>query len=376
MARILLLEPFFGGSHRAFAEGLARSSRHKFELLTAPGRFWRWRMRGAAIDFARRARAIDPPDLLFASSMLSLAEFLGLAPDGFRTAPRVLYFHENQLTYPLPENERRDLHVVLTEIASALAANRILFNSEHHRRELLAALPGFLRALPDRKPTGIAERFRALSSVLSPGIDFASLGTPRKRERRRGEQPVLLWNHRWEHDKGRDLLLDLLHGLERRRVRFRLIVTGAPRGARTDLFEDLPRAAGGILAHVGFARTRAAYARLLARADLVVSTARHEFFGISVLEAIHAGAFPLLPKKLSYPEILPPLIFEACYYESPEELLDRAEQYLREGPPPVPGLREAAAPFAWPTVARRFDALFDELLGERASGSVIGTRCG
>jgi len=324
-------------------------------------------MRGAAIEFARRARTIDPPDLLFASSMLSLAEFLGLAPEGFRTVPRVLYFHENQLTYPLPENERRDLHVVMTEIASALAADRILFNSEHHRRELLAALPGFLRGLPDRKPAGVAERFRALSSVLSPGVDFASLGTFRERTRPEGKPPVLLWNHRWEHDKGKDLLLDLLRGLRRRRVSFRLVVTGAPRGARSDLFEELPRAARSSLAHVGFARTRSSYARLLARADLAVSTARHEFFGISVLEAIYAGAFPLLPRKLSYPEILPPSTFEACYYDSADELLERAERVLREGPPPVAGLREAIAPFAWPAVARRFDTLFDELLGENCT---------
>ena len=37
---------------------------------------------------------------------------------------------------------------------------------------------------------------------------------------------------------------------------------------------------------------------------MIVSTADHEFFGISVVEAIAAGAYPLLPRRLAYPEIL------------------------------------------------------------------------
>ena len=55
--RILFLNPFHGGSHAAVAEGYARHSRHQVELLTlsiAGG--WRWRMRGAAVTFARMLR--------------------------------------------------------------------------------------------------------------------------------------------------------------------------------------------------------------------------------------------------------------------------------------------------------------------------------
>ena len=37
---------------------------------------------------------------------------------------------------------------------------------------------------------------------------------------------------------------------------------------------------------------------------MIVSTAGHEFFGISVVEGISAGAYPVLPKRLAYPEIL------------------------------------------------------------------------
>lgn len=363
MARVLFLEPYFGGSHKAFAEGLVRHSRHEIILVTLPGRFWRWRMRGSAPLFAAKTEGLSP-DLLFASSMLPLAEFLGLAGESVRRAPRVLYFHENQLTYPLADGERRDLHLVMTQVTGGLAADRILFNSQHQRREFLNALPAFVKSLPDYRPAGIHPRFQKRSSVIPPGIDFDSLGDSRTR---RGKEtpPTILWNHRWEHDKGRDLLVDLVRRLRRRGVAFRLVVTGAPAGARSDLFDELPRIAGPHLAHIGFARTRAAYARLLAAADLVVSTARHEFFGISILEAIHAGAFPILPRALAYPEILDPRVFPACYYDTAAELIAKTEAYLAS-PPNHPALRTVAARFAWPGIARRFDGLFDEVIATRA----------
>jgi glycosyltransferase involved in cell wall biosynthesis len=47
------------------------------------------------------------------------------------------------------------------------------------------------------------------------------------------------------------------------------------------------------------------YIELLNTSDVVVSTADHEFFGISVVEAVAAGCFPILPDRLSYPELIP-----------------------------------------------------------------------
>jgi len=292
--------------------------------------------------------------------MFPLAEFLGLAPSRFRDVPAILYFHENQLTYPLPEGEKRDLQAVMTQIAAALAADRILFNSNHHRREFLDALPRFLRALPDHKPRGVLGRFRR-SRTVPLGVDLDSLG-PVPGRRGEGGEPTLLWNHRWEHDKGREELALLVRRLRRRKVPFGLVVTGASPGTRSDLFEELPRIAGDRLRHVGYAPSRRAYARLLAGADLAVSTTRHEFFGVSVLEAIHMGAHPLLPERLAYPEILDPARFPDCYYRTREELHAKAEELLTAPRPSPAGVRRAAARFAWPRRIAAFDRIFDELL--------------
>ncbi|MBW2579340.1 MAG: DUF3524 domain-containing protein, partial [Deltaproteobacteria bacterium] len=37
--KFLFLEPFYGGSHRDFADGWIKHSRHRFDLFTLPARF-------------------------------------------------------------------------------------------------------------------------------------------------------------------------------------------------------------------------------------------------------------------------------------------------------------------------------------------------
>ena len=99
---VLLLEPYYAGSHAAWTDGYAGHSRHQVEKLTLPGRFWKWRMHGAAVTLARRfLRSQLQPNLILASSMLDVTTFLALTRRRTARVPVALYFHENQLTYPI-----------------------------------------------------------------------------------------------------------------------------------------------------------------------------------------------------------------------------------------------------------------------------------
>lgn len=120
--RILALEPYYGGSHRAFLDGWIRHSRHDWHLLTAPPHKWKWRMRHAAVTFAEALRqttaALPPCEGVFASDMLDLATWKGLAPAAHATRPVVLYMHENQFTYPRRRRDPRDAHYGYTNFTA------------------------------------------------------------------------------------------------------------------------------------------------------------------------------------------------------------------------------------------------------------------
>ncbi len=174
---ILALEPYYGGSHRAVLDTLVEYVDADWHLLTLPARKWKWRMRGAAITFASQADALSrrlgsaPFDLVFASTFLNLAEWRGLVPPPIAAVPAILYFHENQLVYPNRHTAEWDLQFPLTNITSALSAERCVFNTEWNRDRFLAEIPAFIRQFPDCRPSGLADRIAEKSEVLHPPFD-------------------------------------------------------------------------------------------------------------------------------------------------------------------------------------------------------------
>src|SRR6476661_2645838 len=181
--RILYLDPFHGGSHAAVAEGYARHSQHDITLLTlSTAGGWRWRMRGAAVTLARglREQVRGQPvkfDMIIATDMFDMSSFLGLTRDLTAGVPVALYFHENQLTYPLPPGRARDLAFPWINYTSALAADALCFNSDFHRRAFLEALPTLLGRFYDHQELDLIDVIAAKSRVLPPGIDLARLDT-------------------------------------------------------------------------------------------------------------------------------------------------------------------------------------------------------
>ena len=102
--RVLLVEPYLGGSHADWAEGLVRHSAHEVLVVGHPGRHWRWRMRGGPVTLAEQAEAVvaehGRPDVVLVSGLTDLAAFCGFSRRWLGDIPVALYLHESQLLHP------------------------------------------------------------------------------------------------------------------------------------------------------------------------------------------------------------------------------------------------------------------------------------
>jgi len=334
--RILLVEPFFSGSHRQWAEGYSRFSAHAVQLLTLPGRHWKWRMAAGAIPLAEQWMGADhpPADLVLATDMLDLPTFLALSRARSQKLPAALYFHENQVTYPWsPADEDpklgRDHHYGLMHVKSALAADRLFFNSHFHRRSFLEALPGFLRKFPDfRYPNGLGD-LAEKSEVLPLGLDLKALEAAPLKPSLLKTAPLLLWNHRWEYDKGPEAFFRLCYRLKEAGLAFRLVILGPSYGRVPTVFGEARDKLREEILFMGWVEAREAYHYWLQQADILPVTSRQDFFGASVVEAIYANTYPLLPDRLAYPEHIPPPYRHRHLYQNEAELFERTAQAIR-----------------------------------------------
>jgi len=370
---VWLLNPYHTGSHRAWAEGYAAHSRHDVRVLAMQGYFWKWRMQGGALELAEQAKAAlatgSRPDVLLATSMTNLPAFLALTRRELGGVPAVHYMHENQLTYPTPPGSKRDLTYGAIQHLSTLAADRVCFNSDYHLRAWFAELPRLLKHFPDYTHLETVDAARAKSCVLPVGCDLKRYdeyaGRHGGAETRRGEEPpLILWNQRWEFDKDPATMLAALSALADEKVPFRVALAGENFRVQPVEFTEARERLGPRLVHFGFAESEAAYARLLWDADVVLSTAVHEFFGVSVVEAIYCGAAPVLPNRLSYPELIPPDFHARCLYDDFAGLLARLRAFLTN-PEPLPGLQRALARFDWSMMGPVYDDLLEDVAKNR-----------
>nr|XP_054767764.1 glycosyltransferase-like domain-containing protein 1 [Lytechinus pictus] len=521
---VLLLEPFYGGSHRQLID-LLHESIPECTLFTLPASKWHWRARTSALYFSAEVPYDHSFSVLFASSVLNLAELVALRPDLARIR-KILYFHENQLVYPVQKHKDRDFQYGYNQILSCLVADVIVFNSYYNQESFLTSIDSFLKLMPNRprklaericpkcqvlyfpldfppvlpskapepdmtvpsgkysdtpfchdvgsrrssehtpdqsvwspdcKPSGSAAKVTSCAgdgcSPVQPGLmidtahwgqlgegDFrrkeyrmtfddlqdnhvssrnslessevgrssrdskemscasripvtnttapanvinqedtnedtitdvlpdcstfteqcdsicqgkektkiASVGpysggscchasTDEKRvgdcssvkdgnDNGRSIRPLhILWPHRWEHDKNPDQFFSVLFQLREQDCSFHVSVLGESYQQVPSIFEEAKLKLKDHILSWGFLPCKEDYYRILSEADVVVSTANHEFFGVAMLEATYYQCYPLCPARLVYPEIFP----AEHLYRTPTQLLKKLKRFCR-----------------------------------------------
>lgn len=370
---VFLCEPYFIGSHKIWAEGWQRHSSHRITLATQPGTHWRHRMMASAVPLAQMLREHiaehGRPDVVVASDMMDLASFLGICRAELEGVPSVLYMHENQLTQPISPNGMggpRDRHLGWTNWRSMLAASEVWFNSVWQRDSMLSGLEDLLAGGPaEDDQTALVESASERWRIRPVGCEIAEL-LENERGPLNDEPPLVIWNHRWAHDKGLDVAVGALMALADDGLVFRVAVVGADAHHDPERAKRLLKPLGSRVVHSGFL-PEPEYHDLLRQADVVLASARQENFGISVVEAVAAGCVPVVPDALAYPETItdPELRYGPGHLTTRiREVLEDLETW-RERTDPV---RAALARYDWSAVAPADDAMLETLVG-RSSGA-------
>ncbi|XP_006021388.1 glycosyltransferase-like domain-containing protein 1 [Alligator sinensis] len=423
---ILLIEAFYGGSHKQLVD-LLQEEVEECVLYTLPAKKWHWRARTAALYFMQTVPANANYRILFASSVLNLTELIALRPD-LGKLKKVLYFHENQLAYPVQKCQERDFQYGYNQILSCLVADIVVFNSAFNMESFLTSIGKCIKLIPDHRPKDLEKIIRPKCRVLYFPIRFPDVsrfmpehklahlekitgvkgngdtylfkGLPlqQKNEATGGlmknsnsgqgsglcevqsglcttqqeslhnpltaaeklnkseasestnpcqeedkqhltfnpcnilsgmdyqQRPLhIVWPHRWEHDKDPESFFKVLLKLKEKELHFHVSVLGETFTDVPDIFSEAKKALGSLVLHWGYLPSKDDYFQALCMADVVISTAKHEFFGVAMLEAVYCGCYPLCPKALVYPEIFP----AEYLYSTPEQLLKRLQNFCK-----------------------------------------------
>ncbi|NXW06463.1 GTDC1 protein, partial [Fregetta grallaria] len=448
---VLLIEAFYGGSHKQLMDLLQEELQEDCVLCTLPAKKWHWKARTAALYFMQTVPTSTNYRILFASSVLNLAELAALRPD-LGKLKKILYFHENQLAYPVQKCQERDFQYGYNQILSCLVADVVLFNSAFNMESFLTSIGKFMKLIPDHRPKDLEkiirpkcqvlyfpvrfpdvsrfmpehklahlekvigvkrngdayqleglpgqQKSRALGALMKnsnahresglceaqPGLgatQHEGLPSPltaparlNKSEASESTNPCqeedkqhltfnlsnilsgrdyrqrplhVAWPHRWENDRKHQPELFVCHYLSEP-----CQLSGPRLIAICSIFSEAKKALGSSVLHWGYLPSKDDYFQALCMADVVISTAKHEFFGVAMVEAVYCGCYPLCPKALVYPEIFP----AEYLYSTPEQLFKRLQNFCKRPDIVRKHLYKGeTAGFSWAALGGKFRSL-------------------
>lgn len=425
--KIVLLVTGFA-SHVVWAEGYARACRRRHEhpidvrVVVIPGDRWKFRMLCGGAEMSQYVEDDDDVvvidgmiemTVLFSALQARAAMAASSSTDSVATArPKVLvYLHENQITTPFVSDDRdvkaqRQWQYAMSHYRSLLVADGFIFNSHKHCLDFQRELP---KVINEQSPRDVAQWHletckRLLQDkcfVLPYGLELHDLQSLVPTSEQKSDcassasqqhvLPTILWNARLEEDKDPGTFLEILKQVRDRRQRryqhqlrgqssssirlpFQLIVLGTDPSKDQTWYRRFREQHGDEILFIGFCNDRTEYSSWLSKAHIVVSTAQHETFGISIVESVYLGAIPLLPQRLSYPEIFSPHECELSFYDTTTDavnrlldLMDIVEEHSTKYDKVKQSAWDCAARYDW----SRLGAVYDECFQDIAKGDTM-----
>ncbi|XP_032549124.1 glycosyltransferase-like domain-containing protein 1 isoform X7 [Chiroxiphia lanceolata] len=336
---VLLIEPFYGGSHKQLMDLLQEELQEDCVLCTLPAKKWHWRARTSALYFMQTVPTSSNYRFMPEHKLARLEKVIAVKGNG-----------DGYQSGGLPGQQKSRAVMKTSDVhrEPGLCESQAGLGTTQHE-----GLPSPFTALARPIQTEASEGTNPcqeedkqcltfnLSNILS-GQDYQ-------------QRPLhVAWPHRWEHDKDPETFFKVLMKLKEEDLPFHVSVLGETFSEIPDIFSEAKKVLGSSILHWGYLPSKDDYFQALCMADVVISTAKHEFFGVAMIEAVHCGCYPLCPKALVYPEIFP----AEYLYSTPEQLFKRLQNFCKRPDIVRKHLYKGeTAGFSWAALGSKFRSL-------------------
>ncbi|XP_059022755.1 glycosyltransferase-like domain-containing protein 1 isoform X5 [Mustela lutreola] len=359
---LLIIEAFYGGSHKQLVD-LLQEELEDCVLYTLPAKKWHWRARTSALYFSQNVPVSEQYRILFASSVLNLTELVALRPD-LGKLKKILYFHENQLVYPVKKYQERDFQYGYNQILSCLVADVVVFNSVFNMESFLTSIGKFMKLIPDHRPKDLESIIRPKCQVLYFPIRFPDVNRFMPKHKTAHLQKILSLKGNGgttpsmalpfqQEQKSSEILL------KNSDSEFRPGNVAPQENLGSSLTQESDWRMCNLSDNSSSHRQENAQNVTFDPRDILGGTddpqrPLHIVWPHRWLEAVYCGCYPLCPKDLVYPEIFP----AEYLYSTPEQLSKRLQNFCKRPDIVRKHLYKGEmTPFSWAALHGKFRSL-------------------